>query len=259
MKKLVIALILCFPFSGVAQDLSNWQIGIIVNPFIFHRFYDNKPFDFAKQNYPNGIGVGLTVEKNWNERWGIKTGIEYTSQNIKYNNYSYGGNSYKANVKEDFNNFKIPLNVQYFYPLQDKLFLTFNQGLIFSKLYSYKSTGENSELFKQIYTPNNYEFISYSNSNYSNANWDYIYSRFNFGIIGSVGLKGFLAEKLTYSTSMRYEYDFTNSNNKYSPYESRDFNDPNAPVQQVRNFSIGFEFGLQYHFEKLIRFNKNPQ
>lgn len=259
MKKLVITLILCFPFLGVAQNLSDWQIGININPSIFHRFYDKKPFEYAKQNYPNGLGFGLTVEKNWNERWGIKTGVEYTSQNIKYDNYNSPSN-FPDDVNENFNFVKTPLTLQYNIPLKGNLFITFNQGMLLSFLTNYKSVAINPNFQSRTFTPNYFEFISYlDNSISNNVNWEYIYSKLNYGLIGSCGLKGFITEKLSYSTNIRYEYDFTNSNNKYTPFESRNFIDPNAAVQQVRNFNIGLEFGIQYHFEQLIRFNKNPK
>ena len=104
---------------------------------------------------------------------------------------------------------------------------------------------------KIVYSSDYGESIFY---NYPENN-SYVYGDFNevfhkkllFGLIGSIGFKGFFADYFSYSANVRYEYDFTNPD-KINYYNNIDTN--------VHNFRIGLEFGLQYNFAINDRFNK---
>jgi hypothetical protein len=241
MRKLVIAFILSIPFIGSAQDLSNWQVGLNVNPFIFTRFSPDFYPEKKDNNYPNGLGFGVTIEKNWNENWGLKTGFESTKQNEKY--FVNDNSADNTHIKSSFEYYKAPITIQYSYPLKEKLFLTFNQGVQFSFLKHFKSVEAGSYQIT-TYSSDYYEYISYQfpeNNQYYYAKGQGMgYEKKIFGIIGSIGLKGFLSKKISYSTNLRYEYDLTNADD--SPNHLTDDSKP------THNFRLGLELGLQYHF-----------
>ena len=71
------------PYVGISQSVENWQLGINGSPFYFGRSNSTAMYEKDQQNIPNGFALGFTLEKNWNSRWGIKTGIEYSIQNRK--------------------------------------------------------------------------------------------------------------------------------------------------------------------------------
>lgn len=109
-------MILSISFAGNTQDITDWQVGINLNPFFFTRINSNFPYNKDKQDLPNGFGFGLTIEK---------TGFEYSKQNEKYFFDVVGDNT---SIKSGFKYYKTPITVQYYYRLKEKLFLTFNQS-----------------------------------------------------------------------------------------------------------------------------------
>lgn len=245
MKKLIIVFFFSFSLTGNAQDLKNWQVGINLNPFLFSRINSKFPYEKDKQDFPNGFGYGITIEKNWNEQWGIKTGFENTKQNEKYFFKEVGNNT---KIKSSFEYYKIPVTVQYSYPLKEKLFLTFNQGLQFSFLKYYKTVFRDEYQVRTL-SSEYYEFISFQFPEqnqlvYGDYN-DIIHEKNIYGIIGSIGLKGFISDKISYSTNLRYEYDINSADNL--PYFSAT---PGNTEQEgtTHNLRIGLELGVQYHF-----------
>jgi hypothetical protein len=238
MKKLIIVFILGVFFSGNAQDLSNWQIGLNINPFIFTRFSPDFIPQKKDNNYPNGFGFGITAEKNWNEHWGIKTGIEYTKQNEKY---FYNDNSIdnrQFNLRFDY--LKFPLTLQYYYSLKENLFLTFNQGVQYSTLSYFKTI--DSDIFEiSTYTSNYSEKIVYNDSSqnlFYNGN-NHMYNESLFGIIGSFGVKCFITNRISLSSNLRYEYDLTDADKTYLK---------EVDGRPTHNFRMGLELGFQYNF-----------
>lgn len=252
MKKTITFLVLCFLSICNAQEVNDWQIGFNVNPFVFTRINSNFSYERGKQDIPNGFGFGLTIEKNWNEHWGIKTGFESTKQNEKYFFDWLNSNTV---TNSTFEYYKVPLTIQYYYPLREKLFLTFNQGIQYSSLKYFKTVIKDD--FQMITFSSDYgESIFFENpeqNNHVSGNLqDNAHMRDLFGIIGSIGLKGFITDKITYSTNLRYEYDFSDADKIPYYYFEKNGN------SKTHNFRLGLEFGLQYHFSIGDRFDKSP-
>ena len=254
MKKTIIFFALLFSASSFSQDVTNWQVGLNLNPFIFSRINSSFVYDKDKQNFPNGFGYGITIEKNWNDNWGFKTGFENTKQEEKYFFNEVSADNTK--ITSTFKYYKIPITIQYSYPISDKLFLTFNQGIQFSFLKYYKTVDESN--YQIIISSSDY--ASYTSYQYPENNYeihrdfsDFFHKKNLFGIIGSVGIKGFISDKFSYSTNLRYEYDLTNADNK--PY----YVDANfTPLKTTHNFRIGLEIGIQYHFKINDSFDSSP-
>lgn len=252
MKKLVTAFFLCLLSISNAQNLNDWQVGFNVNPFMFSRINSDFIYEKDKQDFPNGLGFGLTIEKNWNERWGIKTGFETTKQNDKY--FTKDNGEINTTAKTSFKYYKIPFTLQFYYPLKENLYLTFNQGFQFSILNYLKSESNQGDFFYQILTSDYYQVINYNVPSQNQKIFDKqkVYNENLFGIIGSIGLKGFLSKKISYSTNLRYDYDISDSDNKNFYFKG-------LSTKPTHNFRLGLELGLQYHFSlKNYRFDKRP-
>jgi hypothetical protein len=237
--------ILFITLTSNAQDIINWQIGFNLNPFFFTRISTQTYFIKDKQDVPNGFGYGLTLEKNWNTHWGIKTGFESTKQNEKYYANEISADDTRTTLTLEY--YKIPLTIQYYYPIQEKLFLTFNQGIQLSSLKYYKTVLAGN-FQKQTYSSNYNEFISYQFPESTSLTYgdfeEYLHKKYLFGILGSIGLKGFLTNRNSYSTNLRYEYDLTSAD--LIKYFSRIPFDKEKPI--TNNFRLGLELGLQYNF-----------
>ena len=254
MKKTIIFFALLFSASSFSQDLTNWQVGLNLNPFIFSRINSSFVYEKDTQKFPNGLGFGITIEKNWNENWGIKTGFENTTQEEKY--YFNEQSADNTKITSKFKYYKLPITLQYSTPIADNFFLTFNQGIQFSflKYYNTKEVGSNQI---RISSSNYAEYTSFQfpENNYQQyGDFSDVFHKKNlFGIIGSIGLKGFINERFSYSTNLRYEYDFTNADNL--PY----FTDANfSSLKTTHNFRLGLEIGIQYHFQINDSFDKRP-
>lgn len=249
MKKSISILFLCFYSFVNAQDLNNWQVGLNLSPFVFSRL-NTENYSKDKQNFPNGLGFGITLEKNWNENWGIKTGFEYTKQNVKY--FVKYDADFDTKITSNFEYYKAPFTLQFNHSIRDNLYLTFNQGIQFSFL-KYLEIKTDQRYFVTIFTSDYYQVIDDINPSQN----QFVYQKQNaynenlFGIIGSIGLKGFLSTKISYSTNLRYEYDFSDTD-KTLFFKG-------TSTKPIQNLRLGLELGLQYHFSiNSERFDKRP-
>jgi hypothetical protein len=240
MRKFLIVFLLGISFTGNAQDLKNWQVGLNLNPFFFTQFSPDFYPEKKDNNYPNGFGYGITIEKNWNKHWGFKTGFESTKQKEKY--FVNDNSADNIHITQNFEYYKVPITIQYSYPLKEKLFLTFNQGFQFSFL-KYVKIVETGDYQIRTFTSDYYEYVFFEHPEQNQLVYEKQkgYKENLFGIIGSIGLKGFLSKKITYSTNLRYEYDFTDADN-FLYFKSGDNPKP------THNFRLGLELGLQYNF-----------
>ena len=248
-KQLILISIVSIPLLGSAQDLTNWQVGVNVTPFIFTRFSPDFWPEKQGNNYPNGLGLGITIEKNWNENWGFKTGLEYTKQTEKY--FADDNSADNTHIKSSFEYYKTPITIQYSYPIKEKLFLTFNQGIQFSFLKYYKMVEEGTYQ-KKTSTSDYEELIYYPNpaNNHYYSGEGMLYSKTLVGLVGSIGLKYFIADKFSITSNLRYEYDLTDADN-LSYYKTDNW-------KPVHNFRLGLEIGIQYHFSIGDRFDSRP-
>lgn len=253
MKKFIIPIIFLFSKITFAQDIKDWQIGLNFNPFYFTQFSPDFYPEKQGNNFPNGLGYGLTIEKNWNEHFGIKTCFEYSKQNEKF--YVNESSDDNTHINQEFEYYKFPLSLSYYYPLSKNYFLTFNQGIQYSFL-KYIKIVESGNYQIRTFTPDYDEYIFYqhpdrNHTDYYNPSSFGGYNRNLFGAVGSIGIKGFITEKISFSTNIRYEYDFSNAVTYGYGFLIQN---PRA----THNFRIGLELGIQYHFSLEESFNKNP-
>ena len=245
MKILKLIFILSVSLAVNAQDLSQWQIGVNANPFFYNRIERRRPglavndvMRKGNQKIINGFGFGLTLEKNWNEHFGLKTGFELCNQNQFYL-FKYtvaDGNIFTIDLNISY--YKIPVMVQYSKNIAENLFFTAKQGLQLS-------------VFKSQET----KYFSHGQQESFGANDD-LFNKNLLGYIGSFGVKYLISDRLSYTANIRYEMDFTLADRKVLQVivAGNTFDEV-----KTRNARVGFEFGIQYHFSMdNVRFNKNP-
>jgi hypothetical protein len=245
MNKIFFLLLLIPALFANAQKTSSLEVGLDLYVFEFIRI-NGSDIDYQKdkQNIPNGYGIGFTIEKNWNKKWGIKTGIDYSVQNEKC--YMQSPDVHSLVTK--YNYYKIPLSIQFFHKLNPKTYLAINQGIQFSLLSYFETVSTTHDMTTTITS-------SYVNSiSNIDSEWNYfayednsnnIHRNTLFGIVGSAGIKGVLSNKLSYSVNLRYEYDFSSADKiQYIDYPPISTNVIN------RNFRIGLALGLQYNITR---------
>lgn len=254
MKKLLKTLILCFPLVGVAQDFSRWQIGLNFNPYNFSR--QNEVFSAYKDktNLINGIGFGITLEKQFGIL-GLKTGIEYTFENSNHTlTFQLPVNDTK--IKSSFNFIKMPLLCQYYIGINENLTISLSQGIQLLYLNNYKTIMDNGDFNYWVYENNTVTYTSVYNGQlpiiYSDAS---IHKKFNIGLKGAAGIKYFVTDNISISNNLMYEYDLSNSDD----WPSYPFISSNNKTNDIRHLRLGLELGIQYHYDKFIKFNKNPK
>jgi len=240
MKNIFFALFIFPAFMVNAQKLSGFRVGINLYTYEFIKIIrTDVQYNKDNQNIPNGVSAGLTIGKEWNNKWGIKTGFEYSYQNEK--TYILSREHRSMNYK--FIYYKIPLSVELYHHLIHKIYFSLNQGIQISYLKYFEGIHTNYDLITTI-NPSGHDY-------YSNVHPEWIYYsprdnwklfwRTQFGIIGNVGMKGALSTKLSYSTNIKYEYDITLADREEYFYFGEAL-----PEMRSHNFRIGLELGLQY-------------
>ena len=223
-----------------AQKPSGFKVGINVYPHQFFKINTTKVcYVRDQQNIPNGISFGVSIAKEWNTKWGVKTGLDYSHQNEK----TYVYETYVLSMDYNFTYYKIPLSVEYSYRLRPKTYLSLMQGGQFSWLKYFKGVHTNYDLITtvtpsgdDVYSAVNPDYIGY----YPADNWQ-LHGRALFGIVGSMGIKGDLSAKTTYSASIRYEYDISSAD-KQSYFSFGEFEENITS----HNFRIGLALEVQY-------------
>lgn len=238
MREILILILCLMPIIVPAQSIEDWELGIAGSAFYFTKIDTGKEIDVGSQEIPNGHFYGLTVAKNWNENWGLSTGLEYSFQNWKARDF-FPIQSTGSNVNENLEYLKLPFMLQFTYsPNKDNFYWVLKKGFQISWLTDYYTIIDNrheSFSYTSIYQDgrvNHWEedhFVTYANNAYKD---------FLFGIIGSVGIKKIFNENWSYTSDLRYELDFTHADDKIWRSE----------FSEAKNFRIGLVVGIQYRF-----------
>lgn len=240
MKYSLILIIFFTPIVVFAQSNEDWEIGVVGSAFYFTKIDTGKEdIEVGPQDLPNGGFFGLSLAKNWNENWGLSTGLEYSIQNWKARDF-YPVQSTGSSVDEDLEYLKLPIMVRYTHsPNKNNFYWVFKQGFQISLLTDYFTVIENNDdyPYTSIYKENRRDYYEgdYFISHENNA-----YKDFLFGIAGSVGFKNFFSENWSYSADVRYEMDFSRADDEII----------RSQYSAAKNFRIGLVFGIQYHFGK---------
>lgn len=223
-----------------AQKPSGFKVGINLYTYEFIKINETDVgYERVEQDIPNGISFGVSIAKEWNNKWGIKTGFDYSYQNEK----TYGFPGAERIMNYDFFYYKIPLSIEYFHRLNPKLYFSFSQGLQFSWLRYFKGVHTNYDVITTI-TPSGHDYYSAIHPEWvvyvPRDNWN-LHRRGLFGVVGSVGIKNDLLAKLSYSASIRYEYDISSAD-KYPYWYFGGFEGDMIS----HNFRIGLALEVQY-------------
>ena len=89
MKRIFILIFtLCLASFSQAQGLSNWTIGVQYAPGFYWKYnkleFNHPGIIAVKPKFSNTHNIGVSVYRNFNEKWQFKTGIEYSKNNQKF-------------------------------------------------------------------------------------------------------------------------------------------------------------------------------
>jgi hypothetical protein len=277
---------LCCLFLGsalpsIAQKTTDkgWYIGVTAQPFKYWRYnksewnyIDKGRFQVNNKKVMNGWAAGISVAKLLSEKWGIHSGLNYSSQTQKYLNSGVeklnkdGTSQYIIGGKTDAN-FKytsLPITALYqiYFGRTRKNVLVIEQGLNVSYLSNYR-------IFTEIYDPLNGDWIvtydvtknyftSKSPSGNDNARIDnWLSQKWILGSITSIKIRNSWGKKSNLHSSFGFflNYDFTNQNNAdsfHSQFLTGDYLTVKSAdkVYKTHNIRLGLEFGLQYYFQR---------
>ena len=110
MKKILgLTLLILSPLISNSQTIENWQLGLDISAFNFGRSNPTARYEKANQGFLNGVSFGVTIEKNWNPKWGLKSEVEYSFQNRK----DVLKHNHRSKLDMDFDYLKFPVTLQY--------------------------------------------------------------------------------------------------------------------------------------------------
>ncbi|RYG51342.1 MAG: porin family protein [Chitinophagaceae bacterium] len=212
MKKRLLSVfaIALFASLNTIQAQKQWSLSVKGTPQLtwMHNSDDNDlPGYESKSKFAGNFGLG--VEYSFTEKFGIGLDALYSLQRRKFD---YAGTSF--NQKNDY--IKVPLYASYRAPL--------GSGVAFvGKLGPQLSILTNSEL---------------KAGNLKTDTKDR-YKDLTFGGVANAGVEFALSKNILLSTAARFDYDFTNA-------EDKDFSGYTAGRAKTYNSTLGLEIGLKY-------------
>ncbi len=285
-KIILLCLFLSYSFFSVAQRDTTWQVGVITAPSLYWKYnsfeFNTNGMKAISPDFPNSFIWGITLQKPLTDRWNFKTGIEYSTQSQKFIGSSGSSEStdtgiitysYNADHTLDIGYLSIPLQFSYQIPIgtREKWSFFTAQGLQISILTNYYGKSENYFLEPWtrerielagiiVYKPNEvYTLSYYSNFDDKLRFFDdntSAYRRFVLGYSSSYGFQRKLGERFTTSLAVRFDFDFTNSDNvngmlNYNTtglpsFDKTDFSKESRPVSH--NIRLGLGLGVRYSF-----------
>jgi opacity protein-like surface antigen len=285
-KIILLCLFLSYSFVGIAQSDTTWQIGVVTAPSFYWKYnsfeFHTNGMNPISPDFPNSFIWGITLQKPLTERWNFKTGVEYSTQSQKFIGstgasgtptdngeiiYTY---TFNADHSLDISYLSIPLQFSYQIPIGTKEKWSFftAQGLQISILTNYygESKGYTLDPWTRerislagviVQKPN--EIYNASYPDYDDKTYYFTdtpaYRKFVLGYSSSYGFQRKLGERFTASLAVRFDFDFTNSDNvngilNYNttglPTWDDDFSKDNRPVSH--NIRLGVELGVRYSF-----------
>lgn len=260
LKKIILLFFLGVSFLGNAQDLKGFHIGVSVMPF--HFWYQNKNFkneDTKLKNdntIINGFATGINSGYFFNNNWSINVGFEYANQINRFLRAYQSTTNSDGQTTDYFNSdnyeqtklnyFKVPITVQYLFSSNRNIRFYISQGLQVSFLnnYEYKILQTNENGKQSVYIANPRTISQSGNlfpeQNMNKENQLDWYNKNVVGYVSNYGIKYSISDNLFLTSSLRFEYDFSNTDGKVFEYK-------NATTHNIRT---GIELALSYKFEK---------
>ncbi|WP_338356329.1 outer membrane beta-barrel protein [Yeosuana marina] len=258
-----------------AQDY-RWELGLNIYPNLYWKYnkleYNMNGIKAVAPDYPNGVAIGVTVQRQLNNGWGIATGLEYSKQSQKF--VSSGGRFFATDTGETFYSFNefsklniayvsLPIQVTYNLPINqsDGWYLYTKQGINVSYLVNYNSMINSYNGDGSFFSSLKHSYggiIQYQ----SDVNQDFYrdgdtaYKYFALGYTGNMGIKKRLSNRTSVQGAIRFDYDFTNADNVSGLYNRTTngmnyftdwYNMDNRPASH--NMRIGLEVGVSYQLD----------
>ncbi len=274
-KGFILIFTLCLATFSQAQDLSNWTIGVQYAPGFYWKYnkleFNHPGIIAVKPKFSNTHNIGVSVYRNFNEKWQFKTGIEYSKNNQRF--ISSDAVNIDQNTGEYYNytfNQKVDVNIYYVsmpFQMRYSIFINHLKGwsifteqgfrvsyLIdyFQKLISYKPYNQNelNHWITTFYCGNGETNNPADERNFFKTNCEY--AKFNIGITGSFGIDKKINNRFDITGSLRYDYDINNVDNPDRYYNTTAGMGMLPEIskkdrQASHNIRLLFELGIHYN------------
>ncbi len=236
MKRIFILIFtLCLASISQAQGLSNWTIGVQYAPGFYWKYnkleFNHPGIIAVKPKFSNTHNIGVSVYRNFNDKWQFKIGIEYSKNNQKFIASTGGTVDSSDNYLDYFFDETAYLNIYYVsMPFQMKYILFSNQmkgwsifteqGFRISYLIDYYQEAVSYIVDHGVVTDAiNGSTIQYYKGNgvYGNSGYHFktpsVYTQFVVGYTGSVGFDKRISNRFNATSAIRFDYDINNVDN----------------------------------------------
>lgn len=242
MNKITLLILVCtfsLLFSAEAQKSGDWTVGVNFQPFLYQKYnksdWNNLPKSYPSSTSFNGWASGFSASYMFSDYWAIGAELDYSRQKQKYSTTSFSIQEqdkiryiYAESAFHQLDYVKLPLYSSFKIEIgrESNFFVSLNAGIqaAFNTTYrgefiqyAANSTMENYDLnvkiLKAIEIPNEYQISlmqkdgSYANQTYKQ---DYIYNRFDFGILAGISLQKKILDSYVISFGVRGELGLTN-------------------------------------------------
>jgi Outer membrane protein beta-barrel domain len=292
MKKTIFIALICFANVVVAAAQEGWSVGVIANPSYYWLYNQN---DFTAErpvmypvnpSAPNSFTGGAEIAYNFAENFGVKSGLNYSTNLQKY---GAGTEEYrKTNTIVDYSSQLNYLQLPILFTAntthdddENRLSLFGEVGIVNAFLLSYKETINlqtiNDPTEYGLWTDNNgtvnYDYFR-QNATFTSGVYsgDWFYNRFDISLYGGLGLRYFINENIGIDLRLNGQYGLLNTDNltgkaindsgiefqrwydskstKYQFTIIRGVNDNTrlSDRQATHNIKTGITIGVSYHF-----------
>ncbi len=211
---------------------------------------------------PNAISGGLVIGRNFNPRFSWQTELQYSSQTQKFFS-EFPNTRPRLDVVCKLNYFKIPVIFQYNHLKWAKKTAGFyaEAGLQTSIMSHYKQTltsiAGDSPGGQDVYTPYSKRSESYDTGQIGIYPTDNMFKSMQFGAITGFGLKKIINEEYLLQAGIRFDYDFTNTDNfiegeDYFNSNLRVVTNSGANTNTARKVTHNIRFGLNFSISYFI-------
>ena len=230
-KPLLIAILTLSSLSVLSQTKNTFYIGI--NSGVTNSKISGKNEASGYYNYKTGLGIGLAIEYMLNSKLSIETDVDFYQRGYNFSLrdtlivYSYSASNsyigYNENITLNYLNNTYTVG----YYIGNKINLSINAGIYWAILlsskrkattYSFIDPVEWNEIGDPVLP------VGYTETSESGKLNSYVYSNFDFGLIGKIDAGYDLNNKYQINCFLRYNKGFIDISKEYRYIDTKNYN-----------------------------------